>query len=148
MVNIIRLPINCRLYRFEDALAAIQKAAKQDSNNKEVNMVMRKAKGVAAARSNGNALFKQAKFSEAAAAYGDGLGLDPYNSVLLCNRAACRSKLGQFEKAIEDCNAALNVRPGYSKARLRRADCFAKVTVLFSFCASIPTFSGSIKILV
>ncbi|KAL7175906.1 hypothetical protein ACSBR2_029475 [Camellia fascicularis] len=47
--------------------------------------------------------------------------------MLLCNRATCRSKLGQFEKAIEDCTAALNVRPSYRKARLRRVHCYAKV---------------------
>lgn len=93
-------------------------------------MVMRKARAVAAARSKGNELFRASRFSEACVAYGEGLERDPYNSVLLCNRAACRSKLGQLEKAIEDCTAALNVRPSYSKARLRRADCNAKVDSL------------------
>ena len=72
---------------------------------------------------------KKTKFSEASVAYGEGLEHDPYNSVLLCNRAACRSKLGQFEKAVEDCNASLSLRPSYSKARLRRADCNAKVKI-------------------
>ena len=91
---------------------------------------MRKARAMAAARSNGNNLFKASKFSEACAAYGEGLEHDPCNSVLLCNRAACRSKLGQFKEAVEDCTAALNLRPSYSKARLRRADCNAKVTHL------------------
>lgn len=97
-------------------------------------MVMRKARAVAGARSKGNDLFKTSRFSEACVAYGEGLEQDPYNSVLLCNRAACRSKLGQFDQAIEDCTAALNVRPSYSKARLRRADCHAKVNNLhFNF---------------
>jgi DnaJ family protein C protein 7 len=111
-------------------LAAVQRATRLDSNNKEANMVLRKAKAVAAARSNGNQLFKAARFYEACNTYSEGLEHDPYNSVLLCNRAACRSKLGQYEKAVEDCNSALTVRPGYSKARLRRADCNAKVTKL------------------
>ncbi|KAL7217861.1 hypothetical protein ACSBR2_011149 [Camellia fascicularis] len=42
--------------------------------------------------------------------------------MLLCNRATYRSKLSQFEKAIEDCTAVLNVRPSYRKVRLRRTD--------------------------
>lgn len=92
-------------------------------------MVVRKARAVTVSRSKGNELFKTARYSEACVAYGEGLEHDPYNSVLLCNRGACRSKLGQLDKAIEDCTAALNVRPSYSKARLRRADCNAKVTI-------------------
>ena len=113
--------------RFDDALEAAEKAARLDSNNKLANKVLRKARAVTNARSRGNELFKASKFSEACIAYGDGLEHDPYNSVLLCNRAACRSKLGQFEKAIEDCTAALNIRPSYTKARMRRADCNAKL---------------------
>lgn len=113
--------------RFDDAVAAAQRAAKLDPNSKEASMILKKARGVAASRSNGNQLFKAARYSEACIAYGEGLNHDAYNAVLLCNRAACRSKLGQCQKAVEDCNAALRIRPSYTKARLRRADCYAKV---------------------
>ncbi|GAV90656.1 TPR_1 domain-containing protein/TPR_2 domain-containing protein/TPR_11 domain-containing protein [Cephalotus follicularis] len=124
---VVLAQVDMAVGRFDDALAAVQRAARLDANNREVNMVMRKARAVAAARSNGNELFKASRLSEASVAYGEGLEHDPYNSVLLCNRAACRSKLGQYEKAVDDCTAALNVRPGYAKARLRRADCNAKL---------------------
>ncbi|KAG6698942.1 hypothetical protein I3842_08G045100 [Carya illinoinensis] len=113
--------------RFEDAVAASQHAARLDPSDKEVNTVVIGARAAASARLSGNLLFKASKFSEACGVYSEGLENDPYNSVLLCNRAACRSKLGQFEKAIEDCTAALIVRPSYSKARLRRADCNSKL---------------------
>lgn len=92
--------------------------------------VLRKARAVTAARGRGNELFKASKFSEACIAYGEGLENDPCNAVLLCNRAACRLKLGQLEKAVEDCCAALSLRPSYTKARMRRADCNAKVIIL------------------
>lgn len=108
-------------------MAASQHAAKLDPSNKEVNIVVKRARAVKSARLSGNLLFKASKFSEAFITYNEGLENDPYNAVLLCNRAACRSKLGQYEKAVEDCTTALNVRPSYSKARLRRADCNAKV---------------------
>lgn len=124
---LIRAQVDLVTGRFDDALEAAQRAARLDSNNRDTNVVMRRARAITAARSNGNELFKTSRFSEACLAYGEGLEHDPYNSVLLCNRAACRSKLGQFEKAVEDCTAALNVRSSYSKARLRRADCNAKL---------------------
>lgn len=90
---------------------------------------MRRARAVAAARWSGNEHFKAGRYEEARGAYGEGLEHAPYNALLLCNRAACQAKLKHYDKAIEDCSAALNVRPGYSKARLRRADSYAKVRI-------------------
>ncbi len=113
--------------RFEDAIAAAQQAAQLDPSNREVSTVLKTARAVASARLSGNLLYNASKFSEACAAYSEGLQYDPDNSILLCNRAACRSKLNQFEKAVEDCTAALRIQPNYCKARLRRAHCNAKV---------------------
>lgn len=124
---LIRAQVDMAAGRFEEAVVAAQRAARLDSSNKEVSAVVRRARAVSSARLNGNELFKASKFVEASVAYGEGLEQDPHNSVLLCNRAACRSKLGQYEKAVEDCTNALNVRPSYSKARQRRADCNAKL---------------------
>ncbi|KAL5128680.1 TPR repeat-containing thioredoxin TTL1 [Glycine soja] len=113
--------------RFEEAVTAAQQAVKVDPGNRELNAMVKKARAATSARMSGNLLFKASKFIEACAVYNEGLEHDPHNSVLLCNRAACRSKLGQNEKAIEDCNAALMVQPSYSKAKLRRANCNAKL---------------------
>ncbi|CAA2993088.1 inactive TPR repeat-containing thioredoxin TTL3-like [Olea europaea subsp. europaea] len=114
--------------RFEDAVAAAQNAVGLDARH-ESSLIAKRVKFVALARSNGNQHFKESRFSEAFTAYTEGLEHDPYNSILLCNRAACRFKLGQHEKAVEDCTAALNVHPSYIKARLRRAKCNSKVSL-------------------
>lgn len=108
-------------------MAAAQRASRLEPGSKDAGMAVRRARAVAAARSRGNELFKAGKYGEASAAYGEGLEQEQHNAVLLCNRAACKSKLGQWEKAVEDCTAALAVRPSYTKARRRRADCNAKV---------------------
>nr|GEY51285.1 inactive TPR repeat-containing thioredoxin TTL3-like [Tanacetum cinerariifolium] len=42
-------------------------------------------------------------------------------------RAVCWSKLGLWEKSIEDCNLALNFHPNYTKAIMRRAVSNAKL---------------------
>ncbi|CAH8281784.1 unnamed protein product [Eruca vesicaria subsp. sativa] len=113
--------------RFQEAVEAIQLANKLDRNNREVSMVLRRVHAITTARSKGNDFFKAGRFQEASAAYGEGLDHDSRNSVLLCNRAACLFKMGQFHRAVEDSTAALTVRPAYAKARLRRADSNAKL---------------------
>ncbi|KAI9200561.1 hypothetical protein LWI28_009808 [Acer negundo] len=113
--------------RFEDSVKAAQYAVQLDPNNQEVIMVSKRARATASARLSGNLLFKASKYLEACTLYSEGLDHDPHNSILLCNRAACRSKLGQYEKAVEDCTTALHLQPSYSKARLRRADCNSKL---------------------
>ncbi|KAG8072431.1 hypothetical protein GUJ93_ZPchr0006g42383 [Zizania palustris] len=126
-VLMIRAQVDIASGRFEDAVATAQTASQLDPSNREIANVHRRAKVVASARLRGNDLFKASRFSEACAAYGEGLDRDASNAVLLCNRAACHARLSRYEKAIEDCNGALAVRPAYSKARLRRADCNVKV---------------------
>jgi DnaJ family protein C protein 7 len=52
------------------------------------------------------------------------------NSDLIVRETWCRSKLGHYEKAVEDCNAALDAQPLYTKALLRRAHSYSKVNTL------------------
>lgn len=113
--------------RFENAVAAAEKAGHIDPRNVEVMLMLNNMRLVARARARGNDLFNTGKFVEAYAAYGDGLKFDPSNPILLCNRAACRFKLGQWERSIEDCNKALKIHPNYTKALLRRAAAKDKV---------------------
>ncbi|KAF8643601.1 hypothetical protein HU200_066655 [Digitaria exilis] len=113
--------------RFDHAVSSIDQARIIDPGNSEVVTMHNKVKSVARARSLGNELFNSGKFSEACLAYGEGLKQHPVNKVLYCNRAACRFKLGQWEKSIEDCNEALKIQPNYTKALLRRAASYGKM---------------------
>ncbi|CAL9129245.1 TPR repeat-containing thioredoxin TTL1-like [Musa acuminata AAA Group] len=124
---IVRAQVDMAMGRFDNAVTAAEKARKVDARNVEVTMVMSNVRSVARARAQGNELFKLGNFAEACAAYGEGLRYNTSNSVLLCNRAACRSKLGQWQKSVDDCSDALRIRPNYTKALLRRADSYAKL---------------------
>ncbi|KAH7444083.1 hypothetical protein KP509_02G063800 [Ceratopteris richardii] len=126
-LSILRARIEMYLGRFDIAIGAAQAATKIDPRNVDAAALLKKTRAVCRSRTLGNELFNAGKFFEACAAYGEGLESDPTNSVLLCNRAACRSKLGQWEKALEDCNAALNSQPHYIKALMRRANCSLKL---------------------
>ncbi|RZC67684.1 hypothetical protein C5167_011363 [Papaver somniferum] len=120
-IYFVRAQIELAFGRFENAVAAAEKACQIDPRSIEVTLMLKNVKLVAKARSLGNDLFKAGNFIEACSAYGDGLKIDPSNSVLYCNRAACWLKLGQWEKSVEDCNQTLRFQPKYTKALLRRA---------------------------
>ncbi|GMI99294.1 tetratricopetide-repeat thioredoxin-like 3, VHI-INTERACTING TPR CONTAINING PROTEIN [Hibiscus trionum] len=117
----VRAQVEMALGRFENAVSAAEKARRIDYSNAEIAMVLNNVKTVARARTHGKELFNAGRYAEACSAYGEGLGCDSSNSVLYCNRAVCWSKLGLWEKSVEDCNQALKIQPNYIKALLRRA---------------------------
>ncbi|GFP79615.1 tpr repeat-containing thioredoxin ttl1 [Phtheirospermum japonicum] len=117
----VRTQIELAQGRFDSALTAIEKSGEIDPRNVEISILLKNVRLVGRARARGNDLFKSERFTEACSAYGEGLRLDPTNSVLYCNRAACWFKLGQWERSVDDCNQALRLQPTYMKALLRRA---------------------------
>ena len=108
-------------------MTCAERAVQLDPQSPEVAAVLSNVKSVVRARMRGNELFNSGRFTEASVAYGEGLKCDPSNPVLYCNRAACWSKLGQWQKSVEDCDEALVIHPNYTKALLRRAASNAKV---------------------
>ncbi|OMO98868.1 Tetratricopeptide-like helical [Corchorus capsularis] len=123
----VQAQVEMALGRFENAVSAAEKAGRIDYSNVEIAMLLNNVKMVARARTRGNEFFNAGRFSEACSAYGEGLRYDSSNSVLYCNRAVCWSKLGLWEKSVEDCNQALKIQPNYIKALLRRAASNAKL---------------------
>lgn len=43
------------------------------------------------------------------------IGLDATNPVFYCNRAAAFSRIGEYHKAVDDCNQAIRYDPSYGK---------------------------------
>lgn len=76
-------------------------------------------------KSQADAAFGRGDYGAAERTYGDALEQDPGNPVLAANRAAALQSLGRFAEAAASCSVALQRRPFYAKARLRRARCHA-----------------------
>ena len=75
------------------------------------------------AKQRGNDLFKRANYSEAVQAYTESLSHEPESDVLLLNRSAAYMALGQYAKALADCERAVQGREPSGKALLRMAKC-------------------------
>jgi tetratricopeptide (TPR) repeat protein len=47
------------------------------------------------------------------------IGLDATNPVFYCNRAAAFSRIGEYQKAVDDCNQAIRYDPNYGKGEIK-----------------------------
>lgn len=119
----------CCCVKKKDAAAGLrdfQEALRMDPEHTATKDVMKLARAVREAKLAGNEAFAATKTSGAVKYYSTALELDPddrfgMRAVLLTNRAVAGNKLGNADKAIEDCSAALEADPEYTKARLKRA---------------------------
>lgn len=55
------------------------------------------------------------------------IALDPTNPVFYCNRAATHSRLGDYQRAADDCKLSLRYDPNYSKAYGRMGIAYSKL---------------------
>ncbi|XP_044741335.1 DNA polymerase interacting tetratricopeptide repeat-containing, protein of 47 kDa [Chrysoperla carnea] len=82
-------------------------------------------------KEDGNFNFKYKKYRLAILAYTEGLraksGNDEIDSTLYNNRAACHYFLQNYRSSLRDCQQALKLKPGYTKAIIRAANCAYKI---------------------
>eukprot|EP00465_Bigelowiella_longifila_P011230 CAMPEP_0185263024 /NCGR_PEP_ID=MMETSP1359-20130426/11028_1 /TAXON_ID=552665 /ORGANISM="Bigelowiella longifila, Strain CCMP242" /LENGTH=258 /DNA_ID=CAMNT_0027850125 /DNA_START=119 /DNA_END=895 /DNA_ORIENTATION=+ len=83
------------------------------------------------AKVEGNTLFKTGKFEEALRKYDEAIALCPDDekeslAAYHCNSAAVHSKMSDWESVIESCTKAIDSKPDYVKAYMRRSVAYEK----------------------
>lgn len=75
----------------------------------------------------GNIKFSVEKYPDAVECFNEAIEAEKFDNgfvfELLCSRASCHSKIGNFRDAINDCNRALELYPSDINMRLLRANC-------------------------
>lgn len=109
-------------------LTYFQKALELDPDHQNAQKMRHNARNLKEKVRNGDELLKTGKHNEACKIYTDALETDPLgaNNIakLLFNRASAYLKIGNIRNAIDDCTAALTMRPKYHDIRLLRAKCY------------------------
>ncbi|CDJ49419.1 Hsc70/Hsp90-organizing protein, putative [Eimeria brunetti] len=86
----------------------VPEAAKETNTpKKELTEEQKKAEEF---KSQGNALYRQRKFTEALEAYDQAIKHDPNELLYLNNKAAVYMEMGEYDKCLEECNKALEKR--------------------------------------
>lgn len=109
----------------EKAIQHFRQALNCDPDFKDAVKYLRMVQRLERTKEEGNRAFKAGRFQEAIDTYTRALEVDPSNkntnSKILQNRALCHSRLKNWSQAIDDCDKALELDPGYTKARKTRA---------------------------
>ncbi|XP_031561441.1 dnaJ homolog subfamily C member 7-like [Actinia tenebrosa] len=101
---------------------------KRDPDHKKARILLKKAKSLQAKKKEGNDAFGSGQYQKAYDLYTEALEIDPLNKYtnakIYYNRAVVGSKINKMEQAIEDCTKAVELDNSYTKAYLKRANCY------------------------
>jgi tetratricopeptide (TPR) repeat protein len=109
-------------------------AAKEEADGASLPEERRDAALAAACKDEGNRHFAAGEYDTASACYTEAIRHCPRShehderrAVFYCNRAACAVSAGRADDAVYDCDRALELRPDYVKAVVRRAAMLEKL---------------------
>ncbi|XP_065665328.1 small glutamine-rich tetratricopeptide repeat-containing protein beta-like isoform X2 [Hydra vulgaris] len=85
-------------------------------SNKDSTQLLRNKREADDFKNKGNMFMNTELYEEAIDSYTKAIELDSKNAVYYCNRAAAWIKLNNNQKAISDCECAINIDPTYCKA--------------------------------
>jgi len=120
--------------KLADAIAAYEKSliehrdSKVEKALKEVKALLKKREEEAYInpelseehKKKGNEYFQEGKWPEAIHEYTEALRRDPKNYKVLSNRALCYTKVMDWQKGLDDCEAILKIDPKFVKAYIRK----------------------------
>ncbi|KAG7382164.1 hypothetical protein PHYBOEH_010610 [Phytophthora boehmeriae] len=113
--------------RAEDAIRIVNALEVVAPCSSHVIRLKRQWQDMKQLKHNGNEHFKRGEYQEAVRFYSEAVQIDgqhqEYCAVIYCNRAAAQMGLERYHTAILDCNEALQRKPKYPRALLRRARC-------------------------
>ena len=65
----------------------------------------------------GNSALQEGNMKDAIRLYSEAIHLDPDNHILYSNRSAAYAKLQEYEKALEDAEKTVKLKPDWAKVR-------------------------------
>jgi tetratricopeptide (TPR) repeat protein len=123
-------------------LEAYRKAVEADAADRAARRRSRE-QNATRLKDEGNTAFKGGNYELAVAKYSEGLEEMPWNTALYTNRAQAYCKLGDHQKAVEDCDKALEIDDRCIKALVHRGN--SQVS-LEKFDEAIKSYERAIKV--
>ncbi|CEH15947.1 Molecular chaperone (DnaJ superfamily) [Ceraceosorus bombacis] len=116
----------------DKAVKTCQAALRSDPEHAGARALLKRCRKLEAVKNEANEAFKKGSLQEAIKLYTDALQaadeaisaegeVAGFKALLYSNRATANYKLEKYREAITDCDGALNLNPGYSKALRTRA---------------------------
>lgn len=95
-------------------------------------------------KEKGNAALQAGKFDEAADFYTQAIGVDGNNHVLYSNRSAAYCKAGEYQKALEDAEKTVGIKPDWGKVSWEATKRFGREISPAIHCLDRDVLDGSL----